>query len=161
LDTSLRGYREKLAQAVAAGEQKSFMQVVARYWRLQQALINGHSSFGQQAQEATLAFESLIAHDCQHRQMAEALLDLLNAACRTSSMIEGVNKLLKQFLHNHQAFRRPETLQLYLNHAGILIDTLVSNTSEIEKVQGAETALHPENELLLVQTDSVLYRLAA
>lgn len=115
LDTSLQGCREKLAQVVAASEQKSFMQVVARYWRLQQALINGHSSFGQQAQEATAAFESLIAHDCPHQQMAEALLDLLNAACRTSSMIEGVNKLLKQFLHNHQAFRSPETLQLYLN----------------------------------------------
>jgi hypothetical protein len=48
-----------------------------------------------------------------------------------------------------------------LNHAGILIDTLVSNTSEIEKVQGGFSTLHPENELLLVQTDSVLYRLAA
>ena len=115
LDTSLQGYREKLAQVVGADEQKSFMQVVARYWRLQQALINGHSSFGQQAQEATVAFESLIARGCQYQQMAEALLDLLNAACRTSSMIEGVNKLLKQFLHNHQAFRSPETLQLYLN----------------------------------------------
>lgn len=115
LDTSLQGYREKLAQVISVGEQKSFMQIVARYWRLQQALINGHRSFGQQAQEATLAFESLIANDCQRQQIAEALLDLLNAACRTSSMIEGVNKLLKQFLHNHQAFRRPETLQLYLN----------------------------------------------
>ena len=115
LDTSLQGYREKLTQGVAGGAQKLFMQIVARYWRLQQALINGHRSLGQQAQEATLAFESLIAKDCQRQQMAEALLDLLNAACRTSSMIEGVNKLLKQFLHNHQAFRRPETLQLYLN----------------------------------------------
>jgi len=115
LDTSLLGYREKLAQVVAESEQKSFMQIVARYWRLQQALINGHRSLGQQAQAATLAFAALIANDCQRQQIAKALLDLLNAACRTSSMIEGVNKLLKQFLHNHQAFRRPETLQLYLN----------------------------------------------
>ena len=49
------------------------------------------------------------------KQLVEKLLALLDAACRTSSMMEGINKLLKQFLHNHQAFRSPETLQLYLN----------------------------------------------
>lgn len=87
------------------------MRLVARHWRLQQALINGHRSFRQQAQEAAAAFESLIANDSQRGQMAEKLLDLLNAACRTSSMIESVNGLLKQFLHNHRAFRSPETLQ--------------------------------------------------
>ena len=30
-------------------------------------------------------------------------------------MIENINGLLKQFLHNHKAFRCSETLQLYLN----------------------------------------------
>jgi hypothetical protein len=115
LATSLKSYREQLAQVVSYDQQESFMRMVARYWRLQQALINGHRSFGQQAQEAASTFEALIANDSQRRQMAEALLDLLNAACRTSSMLEGVNGLLKQFLHNHQAFRSPETLQLYLN----------------------------------------------
>jgi hypothetical protein len=115
LATSLQPYREQLAQVVADDQQESFMQIVARHWRLQQALINGHHSFRQQAQDAAIAFESLIANDSQRRQMAEKLLDLLNAACRTSSMMEGINGLLKQFLHNHQAFRSPETLQLYLN----------------------------------------------
>ena len=115
LETSLQPYREQLAQIVSDNQQASFMRSVAHHWRLQQALINGHHSFHQQAQEAASAFESLIANDSQRRQMAEALLDLLNAACRTSSMLEGVNGLLKQFLHNHQAFRSSETLQLYLN----------------------------------------------
>lgn len=115
LAASLQPYREQLAQVVSDDQQEAFMRIVARYWRLQQALINGHRSFRQQAQEATVAFESLLANDSQRQQMAEKLLDLLNAACRTSSMIEGVNGLLKQFLHNHQAFRSPETLQLYLN----------------------------------------------
>ena len=115
LTTSLQPYREQLAQVVAVDQQETFIQVVARHWRLQQALSNGHRSFRQRAQAATDAFDSLIANDCQRQQMAEMLLDLLNAACRTSSMIEGVNGLLKQFLHNHQAFRSPETLQLYLN----------------------------------------------
>jgi hypothetical protein len=115
LATSLQPYREQLAEVVSDDQQELFMQIVAQRWRLQQALINGHRSFRQQAQEATVAFESLIANDSQCQQMAEELLDLLNAACRTSSMLEGVNGLLKQFLHNHQAFRSPETLQLYLN----------------------------------------------
>lgn len=115
LESSLQPYREQLAQLVPVDQQETFMQLVARHWRLQQALTNGQRSFRQQAQATADAFASLIAHDCQRQQMAEMLLALLNAACRTSSMIEGVNGLLKQFLHNHQAFRRPETLQLYLN----------------------------------------------
>lgn len=115
LATSLQPYREQLAEVVPDDQQESFMRIVARHWRLQQALINGHRSFRQQAQEAEIVFESLIVHDSQRRQMAEDLLGLLNAACRTSSILEGVNGLLKQFLHNHQAFRSPETLQLYLN----------------------------------------------
>jgi hypothetical protein len=115
LTTSLHSYRGQLAQVVSDEQQESFMRIVARHWRLQQALINGHPSFRQQAQEAATAFAALVANDPQRQQLATKLLDLLHAACRTSSMIEGVNRLLKQFLHNHQAFRRPETLQLYLN----------------------------------------------
>jgi hypothetical protein len=115
LAASLKPYRQQLAQIVAPDQQESFMRTVARHWRLQQALINGHSSFGQQAQAAETALQEMVANDAQCRQLAENLMTLLDAACRTSSMIEGVNGLLKQFLHNHQAFRSPETLQLYLN----------------------------------------------
>jgi hypothetical protein len=115
LATSLQAYRDQLAQVVPADRQESFMRIVARHWRLKQALINGHHSLRQAAQEAASAFSSLTDHDCQRQQLAEMLLDLLNAACRTSSMIENINGLLKQFLHNHRAFRSPETLQLYLN----------------------------------------------
>lgn len=115
LATSLRPYRQQLGQIVAPDQQDSFMRTVARHWRLQQALINGHASFGQQAQAAQTALQELVANDGQCQQLAENLMALLDAACRTSSMIEGVNGLLKQFLHNHQAFRSPETLQLYLN----------------------------------------------
>jgi hypothetical protein len=115
LEASLQPYREQLAQVVPANQQEAFMRAVARHWRLQQALINGHHSFRQQAQEAEAILQTAVANDTQRQQMAKKLLGLLDAACRTSSMIEGVNGLLKQFLHNHQAFRSPETLQLYLN----------------------------------------------
>jgi len=115
LATSMQSYREQLAQVVPDDQQESFMHIVARHWRLKQALINGHHSLRQAAQEAASVFSSLTANDCQQQQLAEMLLDLLNAACRTSSMIENINGLLKQFLHNHKAFRCSETLQLYLN----------------------------------------------
>ena len=57
----------------------------------------------------------LLGQDPQRRHMAEKLCALLDAAYRTSSILEGVNGLLKQILPNHQAFRCPDTLQLYLN----------------------------------------------
>lgn len=115
LAASLQPYRQQLAQVVAANQQELFMRTVARHWRLQQALINGHHAFRQQAQAAEAALQLLVADDSQRQQMAKTLLGLFDAACRTSSMMEGVNGLLKQFLHNHQAFRSLETLQLYLN----------------------------------------------
>ena len=115
LAASLQPYRERLSQEMPDEQRESFMRLVARHWRLQQALINGHRSFGQQAQEAEDALQQCVADDAQRQQQAAELLSLLDAACRTSSMMEGVNGLLRQFLHNHQAFRSPETLQLYLN----------------------------------------------
>lgn len=115
LAASLQPYRQQLAQVVPTDQQESFLRTVAKHWRLQQALINGQHTFRQLAQAAEAALQLLVAADSPRQQMAENLLALLNAACRTSSMIEGVNGLLQQFLHNHRAFRSPETLQLYLN----------------------------------------------
>lgn len=115
LQASCQPYREQLAQLTSDIQPETFMRLVARHWRLQQSLINGHTSFRHLALEATAIFKAFLAEDAQKQRLATMLLDLLNAACRTSSLLEGVNGLLKQFLHNHQAFRRPETLQLYLN----------------------------------------------
>ncbi|MCB0033883.1 MAG: hypothetical protein KDE51_07685 [Anaerolineales bacterium] len=114
LATSLKPFLVQLAQVVAPDQRDSFLRTVARHWRLQQALINGHQPFRQPAQDAAAFYKLLTAHQ-PYQLLADNLLTLLDAACRTSSMIEGVNGLLKQFLHNHQAFRSPETLQLYLN----------------------------------------------
>ena len=115
LAASLLPFGQQLAAVIQPEEQERFMRTVARHWRLQQALINGHSSFRQQAQAAEAALKALIADNEPRQQMAQALQTLLNAACRTSSMIENINGLLKSFLHNHQAFGHPDTLQLYLN----------------------------------------------
>ena len=115
LETSLAPFRQDLAAHLAPDHHRPFLRIVARHWRLQQALINGHSAFTHRAQQAHDALRFLIADDLKLHQLAQALLALFDAAGRTSSMIENVNGLLKQFLHTHQAFRNPDTLQLYLN----------------------------------------------
>ncbi|MCP4422836.1 MAG: hypothetical protein GY805_40010 [Chloroflexi bacterium] len=110
LEASLQPYLQQLAEVIHIEQRESFIRIVARHWRLQQALINGHSSFRQQAEEAKADLQSIVANDAQRQELAEKLLNLLDAACRTSSMLEGINGLLKQFMHNHQAFRTLETL---------------------------------------------------
>ena len=115
LDTALTPFRQALAKILPANQRTSFMRTVARHWRLNQALINGHTSFSHLAQQAHNTLRLFIADDLKLHQLAQSLLSLFDAAGRTSSMIENVNGLLKQFLHTHQAFRNPDTLQLYLN----------------------------------------------
>jgi hypothetical protein len=47
--------------------------------------------------------------------LAQRLGDILDGACRTSSMIECINGLLKQFLHNRRSFASADAMQAYLN----------------------------------------------
>jgi len=115
LETALQDFRPDLADALPPDHQQTFLRTVARHWRLQQALTNGHRSFASLAAQAQAAFNSLVADDPLLFSLAQALLSILDAACRASSIIENINGLLKQFLHHHQAFRSPDTLQLYLN----------------------------------------------
>lgn len=115
LNAALPAYRQQLNPVIASEEQESFIRLVARRWRLRQALINGHTRFRSEADVAGDALDQFVGVDENKWQLVEALEDLLNATCRASSMIENVNGLLKAFLHNHRAFSSPETLQLYLN----------------------------------------------
>ena len=114
-NASLQPWRRQLAESMEAAASETFIRTVARCWRLRQALINGHRRFRAQAHQAHKELQRLIAGIPWHQQLADQLSHLLDAACRTSSLIENVNGLLKQFLHNHRAFHSPETLQLYLN----------------------------------------------
>lgn len=113
---SLTPCQTQLAQLLPQpAQQQAFSRTVARYWRLRQALINGHSHFHPQARQAETALHALLADQPQLQPVADHWLTLLDAACRTSSLIENINGLLQQFLHQHRAFRNLDTLQLYLN----------------------------------------------
>ena len=91
------------------------MRQVARTWRLRQALISGHDHLRTTAQLAEQDLQTAIAGCPILTHLAQRLTEILDAACRASSLVENVNGLLKQFLLNRRAFRNPETLQHYLN----------------------------------------------
>ena len=116
LEAALPAWR----QAVAAhlpdlADQKRFERTVARHWRLQQALINGHHQWRAQAAQAQADLNALIAADATRDRLAARLLQILDSTPRTSSLIECINGLLKSFLNNRQCFQDQETLQAYLD----------------------------------------------
>ncbi len=116
LAASLADFQAQLAQLLPQPtQQQAFSRSVARHWRLSQALVNGHALFRPQAQQAAVDLQARLATQPQLQPLADQLLTLLDAAGRTSSLLENINGLLQQFLHQHRAFRNLDTLQLYLN----------------------------------------------
>ena len=116
LAASLTDFQPQLARQLPhPARQHAFCRTVARHWRLAQALINGHTQFSTLAQQAETDLQDWLARQPHLQPLADQLQALLDAAGRTSSMIENINGLLQQFLHQHRAFRNLDTLQLYLN----------------------------------------------
>lgn len=116
LNDSLESLRNELHKhGLTPAVAQHFERTVARRWRLQQALINGHQRFKPLLQQAQSALDNLIFQMPVRQQFAQQLVQHLEAACRTSSLIECVNGLLKQFLHNRRHFPDLPSLQRYLN----------------------------------------------
>lgn len=116
LTTALAPYEHELAQTLTTPQARTqFMRQVARIWRLRQALISGHDHLRTTAQLAEQDLQTVIAGCPMLTHLAQHLTEILDAACRASSLVENVNGLLKQFLLNRRAFRSPETLQHYLD----------------------------------------------
>lgn len=116
LAASLSDFLPQLARQLPhPARQHAFCRTVARHWRLTQALTNGHARFSTLARQAEADLQHWLARQPHLQPLADRLLALLDAAGRTSSMIENINGLLQQFLHQHRAFRNLDTLQLYLN----------------------------------------------
>ncbi len=93
----------------------NFIPTVARCWYYRQALINGHRGFKKHAELAELELAILLDDDPSLAQWVEKLLHILDAAVRSSSLVEAINSLLKSFLKAHRSFRNRDTLQAYLN----------------------------------------------
>jgi len=97
------------------GQRHHFVRCVARCWRLRQALINGQRSRKQQASEAEALLQEWLGEDEALSALATYLMNILDAAGHTSSLIECINGLLKMFLNNQRSFRNRDTAQAYLN----------------------------------------------
>jgi hypothetical protein len=116
LAPALAEFRARLAQVIdSPTAHTQFMQLVAQTWRLRQALVNGYRHLRNLADQTTSMLASVIAGSEPLALLAQQLNDLLDTACRSSSLVESINGLLKQFLHNRRAFASAETLQNYLN----------------------------------------------
>jgi hypothetical protein len=116
LEPALDAFQTQLAQVLDHPlAQSQFMRLVAKEWRLRQAVINGHRHLRTAAAKTTALLHSVLADMQPLVALAQRLSHLLDAACRTSSLVENLNGLLKQFLHNRRAFPSAAHLQNYLN----------------------------------------------
>jgi len=98
-----------------ASDAEAFQRTVARHWRLQQMLINGHKQWGELAAESAQELDLWLEAHPLLAAYASDLRHILDAAGHTNSINECINGILKPFLHSRQSFRNRETLQAYLD----------------------------------------------
>ncbi len=116
LTLRLQPFYDQLAQLLPApADQDRFTRLVARSWRLQQALTNGRTHVRTWLDDLFQELDAWFAFYPQLRPLAQQLTQALDAAIRSSAMIESINGLLAQFLVNRRSFRNDVTRQNYLN----------------------------------------------
>jgi hypothetical protein len=92
-----------------------FQSSVARLWRLEHALRNGHTSFRKATQEAQKWLALWIEDDPQLQKLAEILLTLLERTVRTSCAAETINSVLRPYLARRRECTDLTSRQLFLN----------------------------------------------
>jgi hypothetical protein len=92
-----------------------FQNSVARLWRLEHALRNGHNKFRKAALEAQQWLAACIDDDHQLKMLAEKLLNLLERTVRTSCAAETINSVLRPYLDRRRESTDLASRQLFLN----------------------------------------------
>jgi hypothetical protein len=116
LEIKLAPWQRRLALHIPDEAQRKFFQAtVARAWRLNRAVANGHTSFRAQAEFATALLAELVADDPSALQLAEELFNILEGVVRTSCAAETVNSILRPYLTIKRSFQGRETAQAWLN----------------------------------------------
>lgn len=92
-----------------------FQRSVARLWRLEHALRNGHKQFRKAALEAGQWLAAWIEDDAQLKLLAEKLIDILERTVRTSSAAETINSVLRPYLDRRRECTDLVSRQLFLN----------------------------------------------
>ncbi len=101
---------------------------VARLWRLEHALRNGHTHFRAAAREAEQWLALWIETDPAVQSLAEQLLSLLERTVRTSSAAETINSVLRPYLD-----RRRECTDLVSRQCFLNLFTLWFNLHKFER----------------------------
>jgi hypothetical protein len=116
LEVQLLPWRRKLARVLPdAQEQLFFERTVARAWRLNRALVNGHRQFRAEAEFALDLVAELIADVELLQALADELLNILENVIRTSCAAETVNSVLKPYLWVKRSFQSRKTAQNWFN----------------------------------------------
>ena len=116
LEVCLVPWQRQLAQYLPDETARQFFQAtVARAWRLQRAVANGHSAFRAAAEFATDLLAELVAADPLAGKLAEALLNILEGVVRTSCAAETINSILRPYLTLKRSFQSRKTAQAWLN----------------------------------------------
>jgi hypothetical protein len=116
LEIKLEPWQRQLAQYLPDETQRKFFQdTVARAWRLNRAVANGHTAFRAQAEFATALMTALVADDPVAFNLAEVLLNILEGVVRTSCAAETINSILRPYLTVKRSFQSRETAQAWLN----------------------------------------------
>jgi hypothetical protein len=92
-----------------------FQASVARLWRLEHALRNGHRNFQAAAVTARQWVAEFVANDPDAHRLAEDLLTLLERTVRTSCAAEAINSVLRPYLNGRRESTDPLSRQLFLN----------------------------------------------
>jgi hypothetical protein len=92
-----------------------FQRSVARLWRLEHALRNGHKQFRKTALEAAQWLAAWFEDDAQLKPLAEKLIDILERTVRTSSAAETINSVLRPYMDRRRECTDLVSRQLFLN----------------------------------------------
>jgi hypothetical protein len=92
-----------------------FQASVARLWRLEHALRNGHHHFREAAQAAEEWLALWIEAEPEVQALAEKLLTVLERTVRTSSAAETINSVLRPYLDRRRECTNLASRQLFLN----------------------------------------------
>ena len=116
LEIQFTPWQCKLVQALPDVQDRIFFQrTVARAWRLNRALLNGHRQFRAEAKFALDLVAELVADDAHLQALAEELLNILENTIRTSCAAETVNSVLKPYLWVKRSFQSRQTAQNWFN----------------------------------------------
>ena len=92
-----------------------FQASVARLWRLEHALRNGHRNFQAAAVIARQWVAEFVVDDPGAHRLAEDLVTLLERTVRTSCAAETINSVLRPYLNGRRESTDPLSRQLFLN----------------------------------------------